>query len=318
MKDRNTELYRTMYLIRMCEEKIRVHYPSDQLKTPVHLCIGLEAIVAGVIYSLKSDDQVFGTYRNHGIYLAKSGNTDRFFGEMFGKITGEFQGKAGSMHLSAPENGFMGSSAVVGTTIPLSLGCSFVNQQKNNGRLTAVFFGDGATDEGVFWESLNFACLKKLPLMFICEDNGLAIHSNTSERQGYRSITDIINQFDCHVIESESTDPEVIADLTEKGISKIYQKNGPVFFHFKYYRYLEHVGINEDFESGYRSREEFEHWHKIDPINLQRAKLIKYGLKESFIQEIENTTIDKIEKSIGLAIQAPFPPDTDLYQNVLV
>ena len=92
----------------------------------------------------------------------------------------------------------------------------------------------------------------------------------------------------------------------------------PFFFHFKYYRYLEHVGINEDFESGYRSREEFKHWHKIDPINLQRAKLIKDGLKESFIQEIENATIDKIEKSIALASQAPFPPDTDLYQNVLV
>ena len=127
MKNKNIALYQTMYLIRMCEEKIREHYPSDKLKTPVHLCIGLEAIAAGVIYLLKSDDQVFGTYRNHGIYLAKSGNTDRFFGELFGKVTGEFQGKAGSMHLSAPEKGFMGSSAVVGTTIPLSLGSAFVN-----------------------------------------------------------------------------------------------------------------------------------------------------------------------------------------------
>ena len=316
MRDKNIALYQTMHLIRMCEEKIRVHYPSDKLKTPVHLCIGLEAIVAGVIYLLKSDDQVFGTYRNHGIYLAKSGNTDRFFGEMFGRVTGESRGKSGSMHLSAPESGFMGSSAIVGTTIPLSLGCAFVNQQKNNGRLTAVFFGDGATDEGVFWESLNFACLKKLPLMFICEDNGLAIHSKTSERQGYRSITDIVNQFDCHVIQSKSTDPEVIAELTAKGISHIHEKGGPVFFHFKYYRYLEHVGINEDFHSGYRSREEFELWRKVDPVSLQRAKLIKYGLKESSIQEIENTTIEQIEKSIALASQAPFPPETDLYQDV--
>ena len=316
MKDRNTELYRIMYLIRMCEEKIRVHYPSDKIKTPVHLCVGLEAILAGVIFSLKPDDQVFGTYRNHGIYLAKSGNTDRFFGEMFGRLTGESKGKAGSMHLSAPEKGFMGSSAIVGTTIPLSLGCAFVNQQKKNKRCTAVFFGDGATDEGVFWESLNFACLRKLPLMFICEDNGLAIHSKISERQGYRSITNIVNQFDCHVIQSESTDPEVIADLTAKGISHIYKNHGPVFFHFKYYRYLEHVGINEDFESGYRSREEFERWKRVDPIVLQRAKLIKYGLKESFIQEIENTTIENIDKSIALSSQAPFPPESDLYQDV--
>ena len=129
-----------MYLIRMAEEKIRVHYPDDEIKTPVHLCIGQEAIVAGVTHALKPDDQVFGTYRNHGIYLAKTENTDQFFGELFGKINGEFRGKAGSMHLSAPESGFMGSSAVVATTIPLALGCAFVNQHKKNGKLTAVFF----------------------------------------------------------------------------------------------------------------------------------------------------------------------------------
>ena len=141
MKDRNTELYQTMYLIRMSEEKIRAHYPSDKLKTPVHLCIGQEAIVTGVIHELKPEDQVFGTYRNHGIYLAKSGNTDRFFGEMFGKKTGEFRGKAGSMHLCSPRSGFMGSSAIVGTTIPLALGCAFVNKQKKMGVSLPFFLG---------------------------------------------------------------------------------------------------------------------------------------------------------------------------------
>ena len=316
MKDIDIELYQTMYLIRVSEEKIRIHYPSDELKTPVHLCIGQEAIVTGVIYRLKPEDQVFGTYRNHGIYLAKSGNTDRFFGEIFGKKTGEFQGKAGSMHLCAPESGFMGSSAVVGTTIPLALGCAFVNQHKKNSRLTAVFFGDGATDEGVFWESLNFACLKKIPLLFVCEDNNLAIHSKGYERQGYRSITDIVDRFDCHVIQSESTDPQVIADLTAQGKAYIREKGGPVFFHFKCYRYLEHVGVNEDFHSGYRSRDEFERWHAIDPIRLQREKLLANGLKESSLREIENTIIGQIEKSILQARQAPFPPETDLHRDV--
>ena len=316
MKDINIELYKTMYLIRMSEEKIRDHYPSDKLKTPVHLCIGQEAIVTGVISKLKSTDQVFGTYRNHGIYLAKSGNTDRFFGELFGKKTGEFRGKAGSMHLCAPGSGFMGSSAIVGTTIPLALGCAFVNQQKKNKKLTAVFFGDGAIDEGVFWESINFACLKKLPLFFICEDNDLAIHSKGSDRQGYRSITDIINKFDCHVIQSESTDPELIANLTTKGINHIRENNGPVFFHFKYYRYLEHVGINEDFQFGYRSRDEFESWYAIDPIRLQREKLLANGLNEDSLQKIENKIVAQIDKSILHANLAPFPAEADLYQDV--
>lgn len=305
-----------MYLIRMAEEKIRVHYPDDEIKTPVHLCIGQEAIVAGVTHALKPDDQVFGTYRNHGIYLAKTENTDQFFGELFGKINGEFRGKAGSMHLSAPESGFMGSSAVVATTIPLALGCAFVNQHKKNGKLTAVFFGDGATDEGVFWESINFACLKKLPVMFICEDNDLAIHSKGSERQGYHSITDIISKFDCHVLKSESTDPEVIADLAKQGVDHIYENRGPVFCHLKYYRYLEHVGINEDFQFGYRSRDEFESWNKVDPVRMQRIKLLNNGLEEKSIREIENVVLEKIEKSIQRAYRAPYPSEKELYQDI--
>ena len=317
MKNRDIELYQTMYLIRTSEEKIRIHYPSDKLKTPVHLCIGQEAIATGAIYPLRPEDQVFGTYRNHGIYLAKCGNTDRFFGELFGKETGEFRGKAGSMHLCSPESGFMGSSAIVGTTIPLALGCAFVNQQKKNDRITAVFFGDGAIDEGVFWESLNFACLKKIPLLFICEDNHLAIHSKSSERQGYRSITDIINRFDCHVIQSESTDPEVIAELTTQGITHILKNHGPVFFHFKYYRYLEHVGVNEDFQFGYRSRDEFKHWQAIDPVDLQRKKLLDNGHQETSIRKIETEILKRIETSILQAIQAPFPPDADLSKDVL-
>ena len=318
MLDINSELYRKMYLIRMAEEKIRVLYPDDQLKTPVHLCIGQEAIAVGVIQSLKEEDQIFGTYRNHGIYLAKCGDTDRFFGELYGKQTGEYRGKAGSMHLSSPETGFMGSSAVVGTTIPLALGCSFVNQQKNNSKLTAVFFGEGAADEGVFWESINFACLKKLPLIFICEDNDLAIHSKASERQGYKSITDIISNFDCRVFKSESTDPEVIANITTEGISHIRQEGGPVFFHLKYYRYLEHVGIDEDFKAGYRSRNEFEKWMEVDPINLQREKLLNIGLSEESIQKIEKAILQQIEKSIEQAQQAPFPADSELFQNLYI
>ena len=170
----------------------------------------------------------------------------------------------------------------------------------------------------MFWESLNFACLKNISLLFVCEDNNLAIHSKSSERHGYRSITDIIDRFDCHVIQSESTDPEVIADLTTQGITHSLEKGGPVFFHFKCYRYLEHVGINEDFQFGYRSRDKFKRWQTIDPISIQRKKLLENGHHESSIRKIEREIIEQIEQSILQASRAPFPPDTDLYQNVLV
>ncbi|KMP12720.1 hypothetical protein UR09_00040 [Candidatus Nitromaritima sp. SCGC AAA799-A02] len=316
MDTKNFELYQKMYLIRMSEENIRVHYPSDELKTPVHLCIGQEAIAAGTTYALKPEDQIFGTYRNHGIYLSRTGETDPFFGELFGKATGEFRGKAGSMHLSAPNAGFLATSAVVGTTIPVAAGSAFVNKHTKNDRLVAVYFGEGALDEGVFWESLNFSSLKKLPILFICEDNDLAIHSKASDRQGYRSITDVVSQFDCHVLQSESTDPEVIADLSAKGIEWLRDKGGPVFMHLKYYRYLEHVGINEDFHFGYRSKEEFLKWHEIDPVNLQRQKLIKKGYEESVIQKMEQSVVKQIQLSIEKARNAPFPAGDELFKDI--
>lgn len=316
MSNENIELYRKMYLIRLAEEKIRAHYHEDEMKTPVHLSIGQEAIVAGVVQALDASDQIFGTYRNHGLYLAKTGDTDRFYAELFGRASGEFGGRAGSMHLFAPQHGFMGSSAIVGTTIPLALGCAFVNQQRQNGKLCAVFFGDGALEEGVFWESLNFACLKKLPLLFVCEDNDLAIHAKRSERQGYKSIADIVSRFDCKVLQSASTDPEVISGLTRQGIAHIRGTGGPVFLHLQYYRYLEHVGIAEDFQAGYRSREEFEKWYARDPVNTQRRKLLETGMAESDISDMEKSITAKIEASIVSAQEAPFPAEDDLFGNL--
>jgi TPP-dependent pyruvate/acetoin dehydrogenase alpha subunit len=312
----NLKLYRKIYLIRKSEEKIREHYMEDEMKTPVHLSIGEEAIAAGVCQALNAEDQIFGTYRSHGIYLAKTGETDKFFAELYGKQTGIAKGKSGSMHLSAPDSNFLGTSAVVATTIPVAVGASFVNKRKNNGRLVAVFFGDGALDEGVFWESLNFACLKELPIIFICEDNGLAIHSPTSDRQGYKSISDIVSRFKCNVFREETTDPQVIYKLTRNAIKLQRSTHKPSFLHLKYYRYFEHVGMNQDFKFGYRSEEEFKKWYKVDPVNLQRKKLLENAYSEKEIEEIESEIDKQIDNSVKLAQKAPFPDDSELFKGV--
>lgn len=314
--DLNVELYKKVYLIRRTEEKIREHYMEDEMKTPVHLSIGEEAIAAGVCQALNAEYQIFGTYRNHGIYLAKTGETDKLFAELYGKQTGIAKGKAGSMHLSAPEANFLGSSAVVATTIPVAVGTAFANKWKNNGKLTVVFFGDGTLDEGVFWESLNFACLKKLPVIFVCEDNGFAIHSPTSEREGYNDICEIVSKFECNVFREETTDPEVIYRLTCKAIQMQRDNHKPCFIHLKYYRYFEHVGINQDFEFGYRSEEEFKRWYKVDPVNLQRKKLLENGYSEEKVQELEREINRQIENSIKLAKIAPFPDESELLKDV--
>ena len=312
----NLELYKKVYLIRKAEEKIQEHYMEDEMKTPMHMSMGEEAIVAGVCQALNAEDQIFGTYRSHGIYLAKTGETDRFFAELYGKETGMAKGKAGSMHLSAPDSNLLGTSAVVATTIPVAVGASFVNKLKNNGKLVAVFFGDGALDEGAFWESLNFACLKELPIIFICEDNGLAIHSPASDRQGYKSISDIVSKFKCNVFREETADPQVIYKLTYNVIQLQRNNHKPCFLHLKYYRYLEHVGINQDFKFGYRSEEEFKKWRKVDPVDLQRKKLLENAYSEEELKEIERKIDKQINDSVKLAQKAPFPDDSELFRGV--
>jgi len=315
----NLELYKKLYLARRAEEKIREHYMEDEMRTPMHMSMGEEAIAVGVCHALKAEDQVFGSYRSHAIYLAKTQKIDDFFAEMYGKATAFLKGKGGSMHMCAPESGFMGTSAIVASIIPVAVGAAFANKQRGNGKLVTVFFGDGAMDEGAFWESLNVACLMKLPVLFVCEDNGLAVHTPTSKRQGYASIADIVSKFNCNVLEENTTDAEVIYKLTCRAIKSIKTTQMPCFMHLRYYRYLEHVGVNEDFDAGYRLRREFEEWYQKDPVNSQREKIIlKYGISEEELIGIEREIDNQIENSMRLAKEAPFAEVSELHKGVFV
>lgn len=316
MKNLNLDLYRMMYLIRRAERKIQELYCEDEMKTPMHMSMGEEALVSGVVHALQTEDQVVGTYRSHALYLAKTLETDRFFAEMYGKAAGMAQGKVGSMHLNAPEKGLLCCSAIVGSSIPLALGAALADKYKKNGRNVAVFFGDGATDEGVFWETINFACLKKLPLLFICEDNGFAVHTPREQRHGFKSITDIIARFDCNIFEEKSTDPEIIYDLTKKAVTLMEENEKPCFLRFHYYRYLEHVGINEDFDAGYRPKVEYLQWLEKDPISMQRAKLINIGFSCQEIMDIEQIIDNQIAQSIIFAKQSDFTGASDIYRGV--
>ncbi len=314
MSDLGINLYRTMYMIRRAEEAILAHYGENEMKTPMHMSMGEEAIAAGVCHALGREDQILGTYRSHGIYIAKTQETDRFFCEMYGKENGTSKGKAGSMHLLAPDAGLVCTSAIVASSIPVAIGVAFANKRAGNDRMTAVFFGDGAIDEGVFWESLNFACLKKLPVLFVCEDNGFAVHSPKSERHGYDSITDIVRGFNCDILSSESTDVEQVHSLAKDAVRMAKENERPVFLHLKYYRYLEHVGIFEDFKAGYRSRDEFEKWKELDPVRLQRERLMK--VSPEAVTEVEKQIDAQIGKSLAAAKKAALPKAQIAYEDV--
>ncbi|MFQ5513767.1 MAG: thiamine pyrophosphate-dependent dehydrogenase E1 component subunit alpha [Myxococcota bacterium] len=312
------EAYRRLYLIRRAEETIQAHYAEDEMKTPVHLSIGQEAIPVGVCAALEARDRIFATYRSHAVYLARTLDTDGFFAELYGRATGAGGGKAGSMHLAAPEHGLIATSAVVGTTIPLALGSALAAQHLGTGARVAVFFGDGAVDEGVFWESLNFACLRRLPVLFVCEDNGLAIHSPARTRHGYESLARVVSSFRCQVRESDTADALEIAELTREVLHVQAETGQPTLLHLHCYRFVEHVGPAEDrsFELAYRDREEFEAWKRRDPLTVLRARLCSEGIDEATLSQLEQQVEAQLRASRERARQAPFPPPPALCEDV--
>lgn len=309
-------LYRKLLLVRRAEEKIREEYFTNEMKTPVHLGIGGEAISVGVCHALPPGTKAFGTYRNHALYLALSGDTDGFFGELYGKATGAGKGKAGSMHLAAPQHGLMATSAVVGTTIPLAVGAALAHQYRGEPYVAVSFFGDGAIEEGVFWESLNFACLKRLRMLFVCEDNGLAIHTAASERQGFRSIPEALQGFRCHVISGEGSDLRGVIAATRQMLERMEQDSRPGFLHLTYFRFLEHVGPLEDFNAGYRQKPSAEELAHLDPIRRFEQELLEQGLAKRGFDTVRMSVDQQITRSIQAARQAPFASPSELFTDV--
>jgi TPP-dependent pyruvate/acetoin dehydrogenase alpha subunit len=315
--DLSWQLYQSLYLIRKSEEYIIRHYPEDEMKTPMHMSMGQEAIPVGVCAALGDTADIFNSYRSHAPFLARTGNVEGFFAELYGRITGPAGGKAGSMHVSDPDAGHLCSTAIVSSGIPVAVGAAYAAKAQRSGRKAVAFFGDGAVDEGNFWESLNVACSMKLPIVFVCEDNGLAVHTEKATRHGYRSLADTVKQFECVVASDDSNDVERIAQITAEAVREAEHKACPVFLVFQCYRYLEHVGINYDFHEGYRDEAEYKRWlGEKDCLAMQRERLSKRGVAATEIASLEAEIEQRVQKAVSLAKQAPLPPLSDLYKGV--
>lgn len=305
-------LYRSLYLIRRTEEEVARVYPSDKIKSPVHLAIGQEAVSVGVCEALQSDDVVFGTYRSHGYYLAKGGDLKKMIAEMYGKIDGVAKGKGGSMHLIDAANGVMGASAVVGTPIANAIGYAYALKYRRKRSIVVCFFGDGAVDEGVFHESLNFAALKSLPVIFVCENNQYAIHTHQSLRQ---KNTNIWERAKIYGMPSERIDNNDVLLIYEK-VNKAAQalrsgEPGPYFFECMTYRWKEHVGPGEDYELGFRTKKEARPWMENDQISRLGA-MLDLGIRQRIEKEVEA----EIEEAFSFAEESPFPEAHELYTDV--
>jgi TPP-dependent pyruvate/acetoin dehydrogenase alpha subunit len=301
-------LYRSLRRIRRVEEEIARIYPSDKIKSPVHLSIGQEAVASGVCENLKLNDIVFGTYRGHAMYLAKGGDVPAMFAELYGKSGGCAKGRGGSMHLIDPSAGVMGTSAVVSTTIPNAIGYAYALKLQGKSSLVVSFFGDGATEEGVFYESLNFAALKKLPVLFVCENNGYAIHTHQKNRQ---AVTDICAKARACGVPAETIMANDVLKIDERSgvlIDEVRQGKGPRFLECMTYRWREHVGPGEDFGLGFRSKSEAVAWQSDDQM-LRLGTMISADDRSRIDLEIEQSII----AAVKFAEESPFPDSSELF-----
>jgi TPP-dependent pyruvate/acetoin dehydrogenase alpha subunit len=305
------QFYQSLCRIRRVEEQIARVYPSDVIKSPVHLSIGQEAVSVGVCAALEAADVVFGTYRSHASYLAKGGDLGAMVAELYGKSGGCARGKGGSMHLVDVSHGVMGTSAVVGTTIPNAVGYAYAQRLLNKPVVVVSFFGDGATEEGVFYESLNFAALKELPVLFVCENNGYAIHTHISKRQKKLNLCERARSFGMEADQVPDNDVERIYETSAKAVERLRQGQGPHFIECATYRWKEHVGPNEDYALGYRSRQEAEPWMSHDAVQKLGEKI-----GPARRQQIEQEVDREIAAAFEFAQASPFPGEEELHQDV--
>jgi len=312
MSEFHENIYRSLYRIRRIEEEVVRVYPTDKVKSPVHLSIGQEAVSVGVCAALRADDIVFGTYRNHALYLAKGGDTKKMIAELYGKATGCAKGKGGSMHLVDVAAGAMGGSAVVGTTIPQAVGFAFALKLQRSNRIVVSFFGDGAVEEGAFHESVNFAALKKLPIIFVCENNFYAIHSRQEARQSTPDICKFVRAYGLPAERIENNDVLAIHDRITKAAADLRAgADGPRFFECVTYRWKEHVGPADDYQAGYRSYEEARPWVEGDQVR-RIGQMIAPDARGRIEKEVETEIAD----AFAFAEASPFPEPGELYTDV--
>ncbi len=305
-------IYRALYRIRRVEEEIARVYPSDVIKSPVHLSIGQESVAVGVCEALRRDDAVFGSYRSHALYLAKGGDLRAMIAELYGKATGCAGGKGGSMHMIDVAAGVFGTSAVVGTTIPHAVGYAVALKLRREPRVVLAMFGDGAVDEGVFYESLNFAALKRLPVLFLCENNGYAIHTHQRIRQRVPDVCARATALGLPAERIEDGDVLRIAERASAAVSAMRGGDaGPFFLECLTYRWKEHVGPGEDWHLGYRDRAEAEPWMRDDQV-VRMAAAIDPAQRKQIEVEVEAEIAD----AFAFAESSPFPAPEALHTQV--
>ncbi|HKF10390.1 MAG TPA: thiamine pyrophosphate-dependent dehydrogenase E1 component subunit alpha [Xanthobacteraceae bacterium] len=311
-------LYRSMLKIRRVEERIKDLYPQGDMRCPTHFSIGQEAVAAGVCRHLRAEDHVISAHRSHAHYIGKGGSLAAMFAELYGKVDGCASGKGGSMHLIDLSVNFLGCVPIVGSTIPIGVGASFGAMLQDRSAITVIFFGDAATETGVFHESVNFAAVHRLPVLFVCENNLYSVNTPLAERQpANRTITELVRGHGIKTSQHDGQLVEVVDAAAADTIAHLRNKGGPALLEFMTYRWLEHCGPLGDLHLGYRTQQEFDLWVARCPIRLHRKLLEDDGVMDEAAHVAMDAEIAaEIDDAVTFARKSPFPTRAELNRHI--
>ena len=303
-----------MLRIRMVEERIALEYPKGEIRCPTHLSIGQELLPALFKFSSEVNDYAVSTHRSHAHYLAKGGNLEAFVAELYGKASGCSNGNGGSMHLLDLSVNFMGSTAIVGNSIPIGVGLAQAAKLKKDGRVSFIFLGEGAAEEGIFYESINYCAVQKIPAIFLCENNGYSVYADLTPRQPpKRKLTSMVEEIGVKSLWIDSTQPITALEKLRDSINEARSKQSPLFVEINTFRFLEHCGPNNDDHLNYREPKYVSESILNDPLTkiAVTLRLKNVGFENWFKQKSKELSIE-IDQAFFHAQQADFPEYSSL------
>jgi len=310
------KMLKDMLLIRIAEERLAEIYPEGGMRTPTHFSIGQEAVSVGVCNALKKGDAVFASHRCHAAYLAKGGSLKKLAAELFGRTGGSCRGRSGSAHLSAPENN-MYAAPILSAMIPVAAGAALSFKMDKKKNVAAVFFGDAALEEGVFAESVNFAVVKELPVLFVCENNFFSTHTHIKYRQPAEPIFKRVRGFSVATEQVNGNDVGAVYKTALACVDAMRKRPRPYFIECVTYRFREHVGPLYDFQNPYRTEKEVRSWMARCPIsNLERDMLARSEIKPAGIEKMRLECRSEVDAAIRFAGSSPWPKKEDLLRDV--
>ncbi len=302
-------LYRKMQTIRLCEERFVEPINERKIIGPVHLYTGEEAVAAGVCANLGKKDMIFGTHRSHGHYLAKGGDLPKLVCEVFCRENGCSKGRGGSMHVIDPEQGMIGAAPIVGGTISLALGAALASSVRKDQAVTVSFFGDGASGEGVLWEAVNFAAVKKLPIIFVCENNLYSTHMAIDEIRASRDIYQTAQSYGVAAEKIDGNNVLEVYETVKRATELCRNGNGPFFLEALTYRMRGHVGPDDNVQGTHtdiRPASEIEEWREKDPIK-RLEKLLLANNEEQELRKITAEVTAEIDRAFAAAYSSLRP-----------